>query len=220
MDAPHVGQIPRPEGMGQELGDLFAALSQELVFIRVRWNQYRILFCNDPASIGPLNLTASSFFNMVQDLIFEDTVLAIARLVGKDTSCGYDVLSIESLTRLVNENRRGEMASRVKDAQDAAAFTMEWRHRRIAHRDLGLALKRTNAMPLPEITRAQVEDALSTLDEVLNFVQEHYNGARTVYSSAHFSGDASDLLYIIRSGLDREREQLHPTSVEKVKFAP
>jgi hypothetical protein len=68
--------------MGPELGPLFHALSIELLWTVWRWDQSRILFEEKPGRVELLNEAAPLFFSIVQDVFFEDTLLAVARLAG------------------------------------------------------------------------------------------------------------------------------------------
>ncbi len=79
--------------MGDKLGRLFHVLSTELVWLHSLWKQYRILFGDKPARIDLLNETAPFFFRTVQDVFFEDTLLALARLIGPPKSAGKPNLS-------------------------------------------------------------------------------------------------------------------------------
>jgi hypothetical protein len=68
--------------MGKDLGELFHATSSELTWIHWRWRQYRTLFGEKQSRIDLLNEAAPLFFRIVHNVFFEDTLLAIARLVG------------------------------------------------------------------------------------------------------------------------------------------
>src|SRR5579864_8247738 len=81
------------ETMGQELGEVFNAISQELDLIHWRWNQYVILF-GKPSQIPYLNEAAPFFFRIVHDVLFEVSILAIARIVGPGKSTGKANLTI------------------------------------------------------------------------------------------------------------------------------
>ncbi len=74
------------EALGQELGELFHATSSELTWIHWRWKQHRTLFGEKPSRIDLLNEAAPLFFRIVYSVFFEDTLLAIARLVGPPKS--------------------------------------------------------------------------------------------------------------------------------------
>ena len=194
------------EKMGQELGTLFNTISGELSWLHWRWKQYRILFGEKPSRLDLLNESAPFFFRVIQDVLFEDTLLGIARLVGSPKSAGNSTLTIQRLPPLVGDpNLRDEVSVLIQNATTSAAFAVEWRHRRIAHRDLALALG-TSTQVLEIATREKVEGALSALREVLNHIEGVYCNAHTAYYSPAL-GDAKSLLYVIRDGLLRERDR-------------
>ena len=74
------------QAMGKELGELFYATSSELTWIHWRWKQYRTLYGEKQSRINLLNEAAPLFFYIVHNVLFEDTLLAIARLVGAPSS--------------------------------------------------------------------------------------------------------------------------------------
>ena len=79
--------------MGAELGPLFHALSSELSWIHWRWKQYRILFSEKRSRIHLLNASAPLFFQIIHNVLFEDTLLSIARLVSPAKSAGKQNLT-------------------------------------------------------------------------------------------------------------------------------
>jgi hypothetical protein len=196
------------EAMGPELGELFNAASNELSSINWRWNQYRTLFGQVPSHIDLLNEAAPFFFLIVQDVLFEDTVLAIARIMSPPKSSGKSNLTITRFPELVTDSHlRVRLSELVEAAQKSAEFARDWRHRYLAHRDLSLAIKHPNVQPLAPVTREQVEQALSALRDVLDCIEEKYCNAHTTYLTCPVPGDARQLLHIIQSGLLRERDR-------------
>jgi len=192
--------------MGPELGELFYATSSELTWIHWRWKQYRTLFGEKQSRINLLNEAAPFFFRIVHDALFEDTLLAIARLVGPPRSLNKPNLTVQRLSPLVVDvNLRDEVCSLIQKAKASAEFAVDWRNRRLAHRDLDLSLKR-NQLVLAPATREQVEVSLSALRDVLNRIEMECCNAATVYDSPTH-GDAEALLYVIRDGLQHDRDR-------------
>jgi hypothetical protein len=64
-------------------------------------------------------------------------------------------LTLKRLSDLVDAGIRAKAESLISLADEKCAFAHNWRNRRIAHRDLALALKE-NAMPLCEASRKSV----------------------------------------------------------------
>jgi hypothetical protein len=202
--------------MGKELGALFYALRIELCWTHARWHQHRILFGTKPDRVTLLNRAAPGFFNIVQDLTFDDTVLSIARLVSSSTSAGRRQLTVRALPPLLTEPLRTEVSDLVAAAVKAASFAKDRRNRRIAHRDLELLLN-PSAQPLEAASRRAVEEALAALRAVLDRVNAVTRQTTTSYE-LHLPGDAEGLLYVLREGLSaraqrrdrRRRGELRP----------
>ena len=126
--------------MGQELGELFDALSSELTWIHWQWRQFRVLFGTKESTIELLNEAAPVFFRAVQDVFFEETVLAIVRMVDPPATAGKTNLSVTRLPALLSDPLAASASARlVAAAKKSAEFAVYWRRRHIAHRYLGLA---------------------------------------------------------------------------------
>lgn len=189
--------------MGRELGELFHAVSIELAWAHGLWRQYRTLFDDKPSRIDLLNKAAPFFFRIVQDVFFEGTLLAIARLVGPAKSRNKPNLAVDRFLPLLTDLKlQNEIVKLIDKAKSAGAFAVDWRNRRIAHRDLGVILG-TTAQPLEVANREKVEQALSALQDVLNHIEGVYCNATTTYTHSVTPGDAETLLCVVRDGLLR-----------------
>ena len=51
------------------------------------------------------------------------------------------------------------------------------------------------------MSRQNVEDTLEALDKLLNHIEANFCRATTLYRNSPLTGDAVDLLYIIRDGI-------------------
>jgi hypothetical protein len=194
--------------MDPQLGQFFHVLSSELSLVHWRWSQYRILFGEKPSRIELLNETAPFFFRIVQDVLFEETLLGIARLIGPQQSGRKKPqpnLTIQRLPSLCNTKIQDEITKLVGEAKTAGAFAVDWRNRHLAHRDLDLALG-TSANILEVATREKVETALSAIRNILDSIEREYCGRETGYYSLAL-GDAESLLPILRDGLLREKDR-------------
>ena len=63
------------EKMGEPLGALFSALWQEVAVLHFHWKEYVELFGTKPERIALLNRAAPHFFRMLQDELWESTLL-------------------------------------------------------------------------------------------------------------------------------------------------
>jgi hypothetical protein len=195
------------EKMGPELGELFRAESDELTWIHWRWNQFRVLFGEKPSRIDLLNEAAPFFFQVVHDVLFEGTLLAIASFVGPPKSTGKSNLTIERLPPMLGDTSlRNEVQVLIAQAKASAAFAIDWRNRHIAHRDLSLILGKPT--PILEVaTREKVEAALLAFRNVLNRIEVEYCNAETAYAFKPSPWGAENLLHVIRDGLLRESDR-------------
>ena len=195
------------EKMGEPLGTLFSALWQEVAMLHVRWKEYVALFGTKPERIDLLNRAAPHFFRMLQDELWESTLLSLARLTDPSNSQGNpdrSNLTINALPALIADVKlKGDVNKLIAESMKLTEFCRDWRNRRIAHRDLKLALEQSTT-PLADGSRAQVKDALKALVNVLNAVERHYCDSETAYDLGGPLGGAISLLYVLDDGLRAE----------------
>lgn len=193
--------------MGMELGSVYSQLWQEVAWIHRNWAHYKELFGETASRIDLLNEVAPSFFRTIQDALFETVLLHLTRLTDPARSLGKSNLSLRQLDPLILDEavklRVGDLVSR---AVDATAFARDWRNRKLAHRDLDLALGQP-AKPLAPASRIAVEEALCAIADVLNFVSAHYLDATTVFDWRG-GNDSVALLFAIRDGLRAKDERI------------
>jgi hypothetical protein len=194
--------------MGEEIGAVYSALWQEVAWLNKKWAQYVELFGTSPERIELLNRAAPAMIRTVQDTLWEDVLLHLARLTDPPKSMGKANLSVRHLVALLASspiNTRAE--SLAAAALNACEFARDWRNRRLAHRDLDLALDQS-VQPLAPASRAAVKAALAALEELLNAVSLHYLDSTTFFHLGPGSEDAVSLLYLLRDGLRAQDERL------------
>jgi hypothetical protein len=186
------------EKMGEDLGLQFAALWQEVAHVHVKWSEYVTLFATNARRIEVLNHCAPAFFRMIQDVLWEDTVLHIARLTDPPASFaqkGKANLTIRNLPDLVDDDTtKASLNTAVTAVEAASAFCRDWRNRHIAHRDLKLAIDKT-ARPLEPGSKKQVDDVLDGIVTALNIVDAHYADSVSYFKLGQGPGGAINLLY-------------------------
>ncbi|WP_407690637.1 AbiU2 domain-containing protein [Rhodocyclus tenuis] len=92
------------------------------------------------------------------------------------------------------------------EALSSCEFARDWRNRRLAHRDLDLAVG-INPEPLAPVSRASVKVAIASLGQLLNLVSRHYFDSTTMFDFRQGDTDAANLLYVIRDGLRYEEDR-------------
>lgn len=197
--------------MGDELGPIYDALWQQVAWLHRKWSEYVVLFGTKESRVVLLNQAAPSFARIVQDSLWEDVLLHIARLTDPAKSAGKSNLSIQALAALITHSAtKAAVESRTAEAVVASEFCRDWRNRHIAHRDLRLALEQA-AEPLKPASRKKVGEALKALAAVLNAVANHYLGSTTFFEIGAGHDGAMSMLSLLDAGLNAEssrRERL------------
>lgn len=193
--------------MGDELGRFYHALYNELAWLYLKWGEYVELFGTKPTRIDLMNKAAGGFFHLIQDGMWEDCLLHIARLTDSPRSVGKENLSIRALPDLIGDVKIREAVKKsIESALTASEFARDWRNRHIAHKDLKLAL-RDGAEPLKPASRASVKASLETLSEVLNTISRSFMHSTTVYDGLGAHHGAVSLLYVLDDGVRMEQER-------------
>jgi len=193
--------------MGSDLGLVYNALWQQLAWLHSKWAEYIDLFGTKESRVTLMNEAAPRFFRVVQDSLFDDVLLHIARLTDPPKSAGRDNLTIQRLPSLIADpTMRAEVSAKIELAKKASAFCRDWRNRRIAHGDYDLALDRP-ATPLMEASRLKVREAMEALVDVINAVGLHYLDTTNLFNAGPSHEGALSLLYVLDSGLQAKRER-------------
>lgn len=211
------------EVLGPDLGPLYHRLWNECAWIHLKWKEYQELFGKSEERVDLLNRTAGAFFRMIQDSLWEDTLLHIARLVDRPSVAGKANLTIQRLPDLVDEEVHTEMSDLVDAAVEASVFAVDWRNRKIAHRDLKLALAE-GAQPLAKATGQGVDVALETIAAALNRIALHYFDSTVIYDAGvgALTG-AEALLHVIRDGVEADaarRQRLSDGKLNEEDLGP
>jgi len=195
------------EVLGPELGPLYHQLWNECAWVHLKWQEHQELFGKSEERVDLLNRAAGAFFRMIQDSLWEDTLLHIARLVDRTSVAGKANLTIQRLPDLVDETIQSETRDLVNAAVEASGFAVDWRNRRIAHRDLKLALAE-GVQPLANATTRGVDAALEAIAAALNRLELHYFDSTVMYEAGigALTG-AESLLYVIRDGVEVEESR-------------
>ncbi len=167
--------------MGSELGGCFYSLYHELVLVHAKWLEYRELYAHSSDRLDLLNRTSGFFFKIVQDGLWDDVLLHIARITDPVRTAGNENLTIQILPPLI-EDRELQKEARIhlERCIEKSVFAREHRNKRLAHRDLLLASDE-KAVPLSGVSRAHIEDMLASLRELMNKLDHHYRDTTVMY---------------------------------------
>jgi hypothetical protein len=202
--------------LGAHAGPFFYFLKNELILLHAKWKQYVVLFGTSESRIDVLNSMAGFFFGTVQDVMWDDALLHIARLTDPAKTFGKANkanLSVQGLVDLMAGTPIHQDIERlVQDAVTAAGFAREWRNKGLAHRDLATVLSQGSTQ-ISRGSQQQVEHALAALRAALNRIDEHYLRIDPTCSFELLAaGDVDVFLYYLRLARDardaRERRLL------------
>ncbi len=203
--------------MGPELGALFYHLRNETISLNCKWIEYKTLFGTNETRIGLLNDAAPSFFGIVQKILWNDTVLHIARMTDEPEIKGKNTLTLRKLPEVVEIEMQPYLIEHLDAVLSKAKFVRDWRNRRLAHSDFHLNVTKT-AKHLKSATRLQVDQVIKAINDLLNFINFGYCKTTTLFDGGFINGNAKDLLYVLREGLAAMEQQ--QKRLEEGKFFP
>ncbi|SED04541.1 hypothetical protein [Bradyrhizobium erythrophlei] len=189
------------ERMSEALGTRYTARWQELAVLHLYWAEYKELFGTKPARIDLMNQAAPAFFHMLQEELWDNRLMHLARITDSPKSVGKDNLTVRNLPDLIDDARlKAKVAALVDIALDATKFCRDWRNRRIGHIDLALATG-APAAPLAETNRKQVNEALKAIADVMNALDAHYFDSETMYDRPVRMNGALEFLFVLNDGI-------------------
>jgi hypothetical protein len=194
--------------LGPTLGPVYHELSNQVAWLHAKWNQYRKLYA-DADTVQTLNAVAGHLFFVLQDVLFENVLLDLGRLTDPPTTRDKTNLTLPRLRDTIEDpSLAGDVRRLVEAALTACRAARDWRNRKIAHRDLAVAMA-TASDPLPGISRADVEAALASVRAVMHQVELHYFESQTAYEHFIANGrDAGSLVYCLKAGLRADEQRM------------
>jgi hypothetical protein len=193
--------------MGKELGELYSALWQEVVWIHSKWGQFVALYGTRPERVELLNRASAPFFGSLQGILFEDALLHIARITDSPKSAGKPNLSVKRIGPIIIDPAlHSSIDHLIADCVAKSEFARDWRNRHLAHCDLSRAIAKT-ADPLKPASRAQVAEVLQSLASILNALSLHFLESTTHFDAIDSVGNAESLLYLLDEGLRSQEDR-------------
>lgn len=195
------------ETLGPDLGPVYHSLYNDFAWLHIKWQQFVELFGTSSERVELLNHAAALFFRIIQDILWEDTLLHLTRLTDPPISMGRGNLTIQQLPTLItNRKLRDEVQALVNAAVVATRFARDWRNRHIAHRDVQLALN-AGSNPLAPASRKHVKDALFAIARVFQSINEFYFKSEILFDALSEPKGAISVLQVIQDGLEAEKRR-------------
>jgi hypothetical protein len=165
------------------------------------------LYGTSAERVDVLNRSAGTFFNVLQIVLLHDVQLSLSKLGDPAQSRVQKNMTLKALAAQLQTD--GESAVVLKLVPRVGAFDVSCskiRHRRnkwIAHFDRDTMLNATVA-PLEGPSRAEIEEALAALREVLNCIEKHYTETTTGYEYFTMTHDGDALVAALIKSLRYE----------------
>ena len=155
-----------------------------------RWTTFVSLYTDQEAT-EVLTWAAGGFFQLLQRILLDDLYLGIARLADAPTTRAQNNIVLRSLLTHIPPNDDvllQQCETIVKEFENQAQFARPLRHKRLAHRDESVATGASSELDY-EISRENLESALSAAAKALNKIDSHYEGRTTLSREfIHLSG--------------------------------
>ena len=188
--------------MGSPLGEIYHALSDEVSWLHLKWNDFCELFA-EPENVELFNAAAPVFFHDLQRQTWEDVLLHLCRITDPPKSSGKSNLTIRCLPTLVLEAPlRARMESIVDDVIQKTVFARDWRNRRLAHKEL------VPDQPLASASVDHVGDALAAVRMLMNQLEQHYLNKTVSYEQPIPAlGGVASFITVLRKGVETSRAE-------------
>jgi hypothetical protein len=203
--------------LGEPLGSVFHELTNEYYWLRLKWQEFLQVF-GSADRVEILNAAAPEYFQMLQDVLSDDILMHLTRLLDPRRVSGKNTLTFRALPGLLAEND-AELDRLLQAALEDAAFARDWRNRRLAHRNLEVAIGHA-AEPLAPATRHSIDQAISSLYEILNHLSHEWFNVHLDPEVVEAAGGAEALLYVLRDGARYKQEQLSQRSHDEDELPP
>jgi hypothetical protein len=186
--------------MGEGLGAQFHALCREVASLHRKWAEFIELFGTKPSRIELLNQAAPEFIAMVEDALFDDTLLHISRLTDAPKIAGKETLTIQNLPSLAAHP--DAVRALVDTAKAKVKACRDHRNNRISHTNRDVALNQS-ATPLSDVDKKVVDEAIGAISAVLNEVHvQHVHQDKELRFDARPIGWAFAFLEVVHLGVE------------------
>jgi hypothetical protein len=160
-----------------DIADVFDELDQHISSLHAHWLIFEQLFATSKERVELLNQCAPIFFRLCQDLFWDSVILSIGRLTDPQKSAGKDTLSLDQLLSKVDSAKypdlRDSLNCQLTSLKTYCQPLRDIRNRRLAHNDLGVALK-SNPNPLPDVLKDEVDGTLQRIRELMNTIWSYF----------------------------------------------
>ncbi len=191
--------------MKGEAKAIYDAIRQDLIRIHANWKIFKQLFTVSEDRFFIMNNTAPAFFRLIQDVLVDDAVISLSRLV--DPSSDDTLLRLQkAIKSQVNHSFYLELEQDLNELVVICSDIREHRHKRVAHniRTSKHPESSGNPIKLPSLTRNKIEGAMESIASFMNRVLGYFEDVDETFEP-FMNGDADTLLLFLEKGLKTKR---------------
>lgn len=176
--------------------EVFSQLEEDFLWLRDKWRVLQVVYVEGEDRLPLLNRFAGGFFGVAQRVLVDDVILSLGRLLDKEQICRKDNLSLTQLVCRIRKSGQSGLADELDGLRQSAEAQIQpllvHRHKRLAHRDLSVAVKPKS---LPGITIQDVNRILQTVQRMLAKVLWDYERTEDCYDEFDGADDAARRLF-------------------------
>ncbi len=186
--------------MNTDLLPLFVSINQEVVQLSYRWKIFLQLFDSGEENLLLLNTNGSNVFQILQELILDNTILTLSRLTDKEKSSGQENASINNFLAKakprLNQISLDELDHTLGRLDSYVQNLRIHRNKAIAHKDMDHAV---GARQLPDVTYDDLENSMEELRKIMSKFGKDLFNIQTCYSVIFkFDQDGVGLLGVLK----------------------
>jgi hypothetical protein len=205
-----------PTKMPVAVAKVHEPLSQELFVLYTKWRFFKTLYCTSDENIKLLDESAEFFFVLYGETLRDDIIMSICALtdpastkVQGKTRNNLTLNYLKSLIPSSDSSLIEKIDLLLKDAKHSWDPFRIHRNRGIGHRDLDTVLKKANNL-IPSIDIKDTDTALKLIADILNAVEDYYDGHKTPYHhGVTGTGGVQELIELIKRKNDLEKYYEH-----------
>jgi hypothetical protein len=191
--------------------DVFGKLWSEVCQVHLYWSTFTQLYSKE--RIFLLNQFGPLFFSQIRYLLITNITLRLCQLTDPAKQGRFGNQSIERLILAVEAHSPAvakslHLKKRYAELSQRCVGFRKLRNRTIAHKEWA----KPSSAPLPATTCDDVEQALKSIRDLMNAIEDHFTERTSQYEGfASNPGDAGfllDRLQDLANRLDKDRESL------------
>jgi hypothetical protein len=159
-----------------EFDHIFKSLRQEITYLHGIWIVYRDLF-GTPEAVAALDITPGGF-SLIKIALLRELVMGVSRITDPKATAGKENLTLKQLlhhleTNCTDSELINDLNAKLDGIDAYCRRIRDVRNRVISHLDLKTAL-RYQADPLPNVSSADITEALRRLVEFMTVIQDRF----------------------------------------------